>query len=59
MRNLVQFPPTKTELLKCLTDLEQDILACDAGCGDTRPMLLRIARDIIAEKQIEETLPWR
>jgi hypothetical protein len=47
-----EFPITKAEIVKCLTDLAAEFLA-EGGIGDMRPSLLRLAADIIQKQPFE------
>ena len=42
MRNLLEYPITRDEVIECLTKLRESIL--EEGCiGDMRPLLLTVA----------------
>ena len=46
MRNLVEFPVTKEEVVSCLLDMANDLVNVDPEnvlIGDMRPLILRIA----------------
>lgn len=49
MRNLLQYPVTKQEIIDCLTELSNTVGKTDQGiaCGDMRPTLLQEAIKII------------
>jgi hypothetical protein len=47
MRNLIEHPPTKQEVVKCLSDLRIALTSTES-VGDMRPLLLQIAAEVIS-----------
>lgn len=54
MRNTVEYPVTKKEIIECLYRMANDLDDGRFSCGDMRPLLLRHALEIVESSDFNE-----